>query len=102
MRQAGAVLHCGAWASHCGGFSCCRGLALGVQASVAVAHRLSSHGSRALECQLSSCGAQVWLLHGMWVLPRPGIEPMSPALAGGFLTTVPRGESHDIVVLMIH
>ena len=25
----------------------------------------------------------------MWDLPRPGLEPVSPALAGGFLTTVP-------------
>ena len=25
-------------------------------------------------------------------LPGPGIEPMSPALAGGFLTTVPPGK----------
>ena len=29
----------------------------------------------------------------MWDLPRPGFEPMSPALAGGFLTTVPPGKS---------
>ena len=29
----------------------------------------------------------------MWDLPGPGIEPMSPALAGGFLTTVPPGKS---------
>ena len=29
----------------------------------------------------------------MWDLPRPGIEPMSPALAGRFLTTVPPGKS---------
>ena len=29
----------------------------------------------------------------MWNLPRPGIESMSPALAGGFLTTRPPGES---------
>ena len=27
----------------------------------------------------------------MWDLPGPGIEPVSPALAGGFLTTVPPG-----------
>ena len=26
-------------------------------------------------------------------LPGPGLEPVSPALAGGFLTTVPAGES---------
>ena len=29
----------------------------------------------------------------MWDLPRPGLKPMSPALAGGFLTTVPPGKS---------
>ena len=28
----------------------------------------------------------------MWDLPRPGLEPVSPALAGGFLTTVPPGK----------
>ena len=37
----------------------------------------------------------VWaqLPEEMWQLPGPGIEPMSPALAGGFLTTGPPGES---------
>ena len=40
MRRAGATLRCGAWASHCGGFSCCGARALGTQASVAVACRL--------------------------------------------------------------
>ena len=29
----------------------------------------------------------------MWDLPRPGLKPVSPALAGGFLTTVPPGKS---------
>ena len=29
----------------------------------------------------------------MWDLPRPGLEPVSSALAGGFLTTVPPGKS---------
>ena len=28
----------------------------------------------------------------MWDLPRPGLEPVSPALAGGFSTTVPPGK----------
>ena len=28
----------------------------------------------------------------MWDLPGPGLEPVSPALAGGFLTTVPPGK----------
>ena len=29
----------------------------------------------------------------MWDLPGPGIEPMSPALAGGFFTTEIPGKS---------
>ena len=28
----------------------------------------------------------------MWDLPGPGLEPVYPALVGGFLTTVPPGE----------
>ena len=28
----------------------------------------------------------------MWDLPGPGLKPMSPALAGGFLTTAPPGK----------
>ena len=34
------------------------------------------------------------MLHGMWYLPGPGLEPVSPALAGRFLTTVPPGKSY--------
>ena len=37
----GATLCCGAQASQCGGFSCCRAGALGARASVVVAHELS-------------------------------------------------------------
>ena len=29
----------------------------------------------------------------MWNLPRLGVQPVSPALEGGFLTTGPRGKS---------
>ena len=36
------------------------------------------------------------LLLGMWNLPGPEIEPMPPALAGGFLSTVPLGRSPNI------
>ena len=39
--------------------------------------------------RLSSCGSRAQLLRGMWDLPRPGFEPVSPALAGRFSTTVP-------------
>ena len=77
LRQAGATLRCGARASRCGGFSCCKAWALGIWASVAVA------------CRLSSCGTRAQLLHGTWDPSRPGIEPVFPALAGGFSTTVP-------------
>ena len=37
----GTTLCCSAWASHWGGFSCCGAWALGVRASVVVAHGLS-------------------------------------------------------------
>ena len=43
----------------------------------------------------SSCGAWVLLPQGTWDLPRPGIQLMSPASAGGFLTTgLPRKSKH--------
>ena len=48
-------------------------------------------GSRA---QAQWCDAQALLLRGMWDLPGPGLQPVSPALAGGFLTTVPPGKPH--------
>ena len=96
LWRAGATLRCGVWASHCGGFSCCGARALGTRASVVVARGLSSCGSWALECRLSSCGAWAQLLRGMWDLPRPGLEPVSPALAGRFSTTVPPGKSSNM------
>ena len=79
------------------GFSCCGAQALGTWATVVVACRLSSCGLWALEHRLSSCGARAQLLHGMWDLHRPGLEPVSPALAGGFLTTVPPGKSQSVL-----
>ena len=45
---------------------------------------------------LSSCGTWAWLSRGMWRLPRPGIEPTSPALAGGFLTTGSPGKARQL------
>ena len=38
------------------------------------------------------CCARAWLLRGTWDLPRPGIEPVSPELAGRFLPTGSPGE----------
>ena len=95
LQRVGATLYCSVQASHCSGFSCFRARALGTQASVVAAYGLSSCGSRALERRLSSCGAQAQLLHSMWDLPRPGLEPVSPALAGRFLTTLPPGKPKE-------
>ena len=102
LRRAGAALRCGARASHCNGFFCCRARAVGTWASVVVARRLSSCGLRALEHRLSSCGARAQLLRDMWDLPGPGLEPVSPALVGGLLTTVPPGKSPLFIIKLIH
>ena len=42
--------------------------------------------------KLTNCGSQAQPLHGMWDPPRPGLEPVSPALAGRFSTIVPPGK----------
>ena len=42
--------------------------------------------------RLSSCGSRDQLLRGMWDLPRAGLEPVFPALAGRLSTTVPPGK----------
>ena len=67
--------------------------------SVVVAQGLSSCGSRALEHRLGSCGARAQLLCGVWDPPGPGLEPVSPALAGRFPTTVPPGKSQLVLIL---
>ena len=81
---------CDAWASHGSGFSFC--------GAWAVEHGLSSCGSQALGHRLSSCGAQAYLCCRLWDLPGPAVEPVSPALAGGFLTTEPPGKSHNVLL----
>ena len=59
-------------------------------------HSLSRHllfvEHRLQMCRLSSCGSRAQLLCSMWDLPRPGLEPMSLALAGGFSTTALPGK----------
>ena len=56
-----------------------------IAASLVAEHRLQTR-------RLSNCGSWAQLLHGMWDLHRPGLEPMSPALAGRFSTTAPPGK----------
>ena len=89
LWRAGATFCCGEQASHCSGFSCCGARVLGAWASVVVARGLSSCGSWALEHRLSSCGARSSLIRGLWDLPGLGLEPVSPALVGGFFTAPP-------------
>ena len=60
---------------------------LTIVASPVAEHRLQTR-------RLSSCGSRAQLLRGMWDLPRPGLEPMSPALAGRLSTTAPPGKSY--------
>ena len=47
--------------------------------------------------RLSNCGSRAQLLCGMWDLPRPGLEPVSPALAGRFSTTAPPRDRKSVV-----
>ena len=85
---------CNVPASHCGGFS------HGVQTAgcMGSSSQLTKRvGSVVAVRRFYSCGTQVQLLRGMWNLPRSGIEPISPALAGSFLPTVPPGESHSFL-----
>ena len=82
---------CGTKASHCCGLSCCGARAPGQAGSVVAAWGVSSCSSQALEDSFSSS-------MGMCSLPRPGIEPTSPALAGGFFTTEPPGKPHCLLL----
>ena len=76
-----ALSSCGKWGPL---FIAVRG-PLTVAASLVAEHRLQMR-------RLSNCGSQAQLLRGMWDPPRPGLEPMSPALAGRFSTTAPPGK----------
>ena len=76
-----AFSSCGKWGPL---FIAVRG-PLTIAASLVVEHRLQMR-------RLSNCGSRAQLLHDMWYLPRPGLGPVSPALAGGFSTTAPPGK----------
>ena len=67
----------------------------GAWALVAVACGLSICGSWAPELGLSICSTWAQLLHDMWDLPGPRIEPTSPEVAGAFFTTEPPGNPYD-------
>ena len=67
---------------------------LTIAASLVAEHRLQTR-------RLSNCGSRVQLLHGMWDLPRPGLEPVSPALAGRFSTAAPPGKP-NLTIFVLH
>ena len=62
---------------------------LTVTASPVAEHRLQT-------LRLSNCGSRAQLFCGMWDLPRPGLGPVSPALAGRFSTTAPPWKPQNI------
>ena len=94
---------CGVRASRCSGFPCCWAQGPGEGASVVMAGGLGRCGSRAPEHRLSSRGARAELLPSTWdLLPRPGITPMSPALADGFFTPEPPGKPLSLFSLSVN
>ena len=86
-----APLSCGVWASHSGPSLDVEAQALGSRSSVVAAPRLWSSGS----------GVVAHGLRDMWGLPRAGIEPASPALAGRFLTPGPPGTPRPFFHVMV-
>ena len=58
---------------------------LTIVASPVAEHRLQTR-------RLSNCGSRAQPLRGTWDPPRPGPEPVSPALAGRLPTTAPPGK----------
>ena len=66
---------------------------LTIVASLVVEHRLQTH-------KLSNCGSRAHSLRGVWDLPRPGLEPVSPALAGRLSTTAPPGKPNTVKIWM--
>ena len=66
---------------------------LTIAASLVAEHRLQTR-------RLSNRGSRAQLLCGMWDLPRPGLEPVSPALAGRFSTTAPPGKPLNTILMV--
>ena len=96
-REQGLLSSYGARGSCCSGFFCFEAQSRGAQASAAV-----PEGSPVTTPELQSTGSVV-VTHGLScdtcsiargiLVPLPGMEPVSPALGGGFVTTGPPGKS---------
>ena len=85
-----AFSSCGKWGPL---FIAVRG-PLTIAASLVAEHRLQMR-------RLSNCGSRAQLLCGTWDLPTPGLEPVSPALAGRFSTTAPPGQPQKPILLLL-
>ena len=85
-----AFSSCGKWGPL---FVAVRG-PLTIVASLVAEHRLQMR-------RLRNCGSRAQLLRGMWDLARPGLEPVSPALAGRFSTTAPPGKPQMLFFLLL-
>ena len=81
-----AFSSCGKWGSL---YIVVRG-PLTIAASLVAEHRLQTR-------RLSNYGSRAQLLCGMWDLPRPGLEHMSPALAGRLSATEPPGKPWSFI-----
>ena len=81
-----AFSSCGKWGPL---FIAVRG-PLTIAASLAAEHRLQTR-------RLSNRGSRALLLRGMRDPPRPGLEPVCPALAGRFSTTAPPGKPNTCI-----
>ena len=87
-------LHC------CRLFSSYREWGCSLDAVLRILVEVAAHMERGLQqlqllgtrAQVSSCGTWAQPLCGMWDPPGLGIEPMSPALVGGFFATEPPGK----------
>ena len=77
-------------------FMAVSGLKLRHAGSFVVAYSLLSSCS----LRVPECVGSIVAAHGILV-PQPGIEPVSPELEGGFLTTAPPGKSQQFIFQLV-
>ena len=75
-----------------GGHSSSRCAGLSPSQPLVAEHRLQTR-------RLSSCGSRTQSLRGMWDLPGPGLEPVSPASAGRLPTNAPPGKPRLVLFI---
>ena len=86
-----ALSSCGKWGPL---FIAVRGPLI-IAAPLVAEHRLQTR-------RLRSRGSRAQSLRGTWDPPRPGLEPVCPALAGRLSTTAPPGKPCSLLILIIN